>query len=85
MVSMERKNMSKETNENELVPLHSLPRSYYAQMVKEVLEKRGIPCLIKGDVLSTAYGSGGMEVKILVPKGRKKEAEAILEEMLDHI
>jgi len=77
--------MSKETNEKEFVPLRSLPTNYYAQMVKEVLEKRGISSIIKGDVLSTAYGSGGMEVKILVPKGREEEAKAILEEMLDHI
>jgi len=77
--------MLQEMDENEFVPLRTLPTNYYAQMVKEVLEKRGIPSIIKGDVLSTAYGSGGMEVKILVPKGREKEAEAILEELLDHI
>ncbi len=77
--------MSKKTDRNGLVPLRSLPTNYYAEMVKEVLEKRGIPCLIKGDVLSTAYGSGGLKVEILVPKENKVEAEAILEEMLDHI
>jgi len=77
--------MIQEADENEFIPLRTLPTNYYAQMVKEVLEKRGIPSIIKGDVLSTAYGSGGMEVKILVLKGREKEAEAILEEMLDHI
>ncbi len=77
--------MTKETDEEEFVPLRSLPTNYYAQMVKEVLKKKGIPSIIKGDVLATAYGSGGMEVKILVPKGRRDEAEAILEELLDHI
>jgi len=77
--------MLQKMDENEFVLLHTLPTNYYAQMVKEVLEKRGIPSIIKGDVLSTAYGSGGMEVKILVPKGRRREAEAILEELLDHI
>ncbi len=77
--------MIQEADKNEFVPLRTLPTNYYAQMVKEVLEKRGIPSIIKGDVLSTAYGSGGMEVKILVPKGREKEAEAVLEEILDHI
>lgn len=77
--------MSKKTDKNRLVPLRSLPTNYYAEMVKEVLEKRGIPCLIKGDVLSTAYGSGGLKVEILVSKKNKEKAEAILEEMLDHI
>ena len=77
--------MSKKTDRNGLVSLRSLPTNYYAEMVKEVLEKRGIPCIIKGDVLSTACGSGGLKVEILVPQENNVEAEAILEEMLDHI
>jgi hypothetical protein len=59
-------------------------------MVKEVLEKRGIPCVVQSDVLSSAYGAKGatlpgMQTWILVPEDRAEEAREILYQMLDHI
>lgn len=72
------------------VAVHPLPGSLYAEMVKEVLERRGIPCLLKSDALSSAYGAKGtalpgMEARILVPEERAEEAREILFQMLDHI
>ncbi len=72
------------------LPLHPLPGPVYAEMVKEVLEKNDIPCIIKKDFLSSAYGSqgtvsAGLETLIFVPEDRAKESEEILYQMLDHI
>jgi len=69
--------------------LHGQPGIVYTEMVKEVLEKRGIPCLIhRGSLL--AYGvSGsqqlGSESFLLVPEDRHEECTRIITEMLDHI
>ena len=41
------------------VILHTFPSIVYAEMVKEALESRGIPCLMKSDMLTSAYGSKG--------------------------
>ncbi len=73
-----------------MVAIHSLPGKLYAEMVKEVLEKRGIPCVIKTDLLSAAFGSGGIsavgaQATIFVPEDRREESEEILHQMLDHI
>lgn len=73
-----------------LVAIHSLPSKLYAEMVKEVLEKRGIPCVIKTDLLSAAFGSDGTsavgtQATIYVPEKRRVESEEILHQMLDHI
>jgi hypothetical protein len=73
-----------------MVPLHPLPSKIYAEMVREVLEKRGIPCLIKTDLLSSAFGSDGSsavgtQATIYVPQDRQEESEDILHQMLDHI
>ena len=78
------------TRTAKMVPLHPLPSKLYAEMVKEVLEKRGIPCLIKTDLLSSAFGSDGSsavgtQATIYVPQDRKQESEDILHQMLDHI
>ncbi len=71
-------------------PLHPLPGPVYAEMVKEVLEKQGIPCLLRKDFLSSAYGAqgtsaGGLQTYLYVPEERVAESEAILNQMLDHI
>jgi len=73
-----------------MVALHPLPSKMYAEMVKEVLEKRGIPCIIKTDLLSSAFGSDGTsavgtQAVIYVPEDRRQESEEILHQMLDHI
>jgi hypothetical protein len=76
--------------EIKMVPLHPLPSKLYAEMVKEVLEKRGIHCVIKTDLLSSAFGSDGSsavgtQATIYVPQDRREESEEILHQMLDHI
>lgn len=73
-----------------MVAIHPLPSKLYAEMVKEVLEKRGIPCVIKTDPLSSAFGSDGSsavgtQATIYVPQDRREESEEILHQMLDHI
>jgi len=73
-----------------MIPLHPLPSRIYAEMVKEVLEKRGISCIIKTDLLSSAFGSDGTsavgtQAVIYVPEDRCQESEEILHQMLDHI
>ena len=73
-----------------MVSLHPLPSKIYAEMVKEVLEKRGIPCIIKTDLLSSAFGSDGTsavgtQAVICVPEDRRQESEEVLHQMLDHI
>lgn len=79
-----------EPAEEELVELHTLPGTVYAEMVKEVLEKEGIGCVIKpstlsGGLLVNAVGAAGSECRIFVPAGKRKRAEKILTEMMDHI
>ena len=72
------------------VPLDSLPGPVYAEMIKEALDKNGIPCLIRKDVLSSAYGaqgtiSSGLGSYILVPENRFEEGQSLLHQMLDNI
>ncbi len=73
-----------------MVALHPLPGKMYAEMVREVLEKQGIPCIIKTDLLSSAFGSDGCsavgsQATIYVPVDRRQESEEILHQMLDSI
>ena len=71
------------------VLLHTFPSIMYAEMVKEALENRGIPCLMKSDMLTAAYGSKGggvaSRVRIYVPEERAAESDEIMDQMLDHI
>jgi hypothetical protein len=74
----------------ELVALHALPGVIYGEMVKESLEKAGIRCVLKTDVVSTgllARGALGVgqECQIYVNKKDEKRAENILHAMMDHI
>ena len=66
-----------------LVPLKTQPGRIYSEMVKEVLEKKGIFCIIESGPLFSlgSTGSEGDESVILVPEDRYEEAEKILEEM----
>ena len=75
--------------EEEYVELHTLPGKVYAEMVKEALEKEGIGCIIKTDVLASGLLAGGAnaagsECRILVLKHHQKRAAKILNDMMDH-
>ena len=70
--------------------LRNLPGNMYAEMVKEVLDKAGIPSIIKSDVLSSAYGvksvnAPGSAAQIFVPEKYHKKCQQILLDMMDHI
>ena len=75
--------------EGKFALLHTFPSIVYAEMVKEALEKKGIPCLMKSDMLTSAYGSKGggvfSRVRIYVPEDRLKECDETMNQMLDHI
>ena len=69
--------------------LHTFPSIVYADMVKEALENSDIPCLMKSDMLTSAYGSKGggimSRVRLFVPEDRFEESDRIMDQMLDHI
>ena len=72
------------------VPLPNLPGRVYAEMVKNVLEKKGIPCYIHSEGFSEAYGrnaaSGvGTTATLYGPEDRLEECLALQHDMLDHI
>ena len=72
------------------LPLRNLPGNIYAEMVKEVLDKAGIPSMIKSDAISTAYGAktasvAGSAAQIFVPEKYHKQCQQILFDMMDHI
>jgi len=72
------------------VALHELPGLVHAEMVKEVLQQRGIPCYIKADFIAGTYGvrgtgAAGLAARIYVPEEYFDQGEAILNEMFDHI
>jgi hypothetical protein len=72
------------------VPLPNLPGRVYAEMVKHVLEKWGIPCYIQSDGIGGAYqivgtGMPGTGAKLYVPEDRLEECLRLQHEMLDHI
>jgi hypothetical protein len=75
--------------EEEYVELHTLPGKVYAEMVQEALEKEGIGCVIKSDVLTSGLladgaNAAGSECRILVLKRHQKRAATILNDMMDH-
>ncbi len=71
------------------IPLHELPGQMYAEMVKEILEKEGIPSYIKANFLTGAYGIkgsfAGSRATLYVPEEHANRAGSILNQMLDHI
>lgn len=70
-----------------LVPLEVQQGRIYAEMVKEVLEKKGIFCIIQSGPLFS-LGSAGAEGDfsyIHVPEDRFEEAEQILKELTGEI
>ncbi|MBN1998044.1 DUF2007 domain-containing protein [candidate division KSB1 bacterium] len=76
--------------DTQLISIYSLPGMVYAEMVKEALEKAGIRCIIKSDVMTSGLQSKGSQsvggsCQILVDKKNKKKALDILHTMVDHI
>lgn len=73
----------------EYVPLKSLPSRLYAEMLKEILEQEGIPCLIKGEDLGRMLGGGvatsPVEIILWVPEEDYERGLEIAEEILDGI
>lgn len=81
---------SEEVSDVSFVPLPDLPGRIYAEMVKGVLDEKGIPCFIRADGVSDAYrisGTGPVSrgVQLYVPEDRLEECIQIQHEMLDHI
>ncbi|NVM03343.1 MAG: DUF2007 domain-containing protein [Candidatus Helarchaeota archaeon] len=69
-------------------PLQSLPGRIYAEMAKEVFDKKGIPSLIRSTFFSSAYGTRGISgdtTTIFVPEDRFDECKEILKQMFNHI
>ena len=73
----------------QLVRLHSFPGEVYANMVGEALEHEGIPYLVQKEVLGATVivqgATEGAEVTLYVNEVDFENAEAILNEMVDHI
>lgn len=71
------------------VRVHEFPSQMYAEMVKEALERDGIPSYIKADFLTAAYGIkgsfAGSSAALYVPEEEAERARSIAEQMLDHI
>lgn len=72
------------------VAMPALPGRVYADMVKGVLEQRGIPCYIRSEGLIDTIGVSGTGpinrgVKIYVPEDRLEECVEIQHGMLNHI
>ncbi len=79
-----------EMQEVNWLPLRDLPGNLYAEMVKEVLDKKGIPCFIKSDDLSSTLGTKtvstpGASAQIFVPERYHKRCQQLILEMMDHI
>ena len=83
--------LPKEDQEEEfqLVKLHSFPGEVYANMVGEALEHKGIPYLVQKEVLGASVivqgATEGAEVALYVNQEDFKDAEVILNQMVDHI
>jgi len=72
------------------IPLPGLPGRVYAEMIKEVFEKEGIPCYIRSGGITDGFnidaaGPAGENTFIYVPEDRVEECERIQHQMLDHI
>ena len=72
------------------VPLPDLPGRVYAEMVREVLEQKGIPSYIRSDGVSDGYGIVGTGpiakgFQLFVPESKIEIALQIQNGMLNHI
>ena len=79
----------KEIPDIRFVALPNLPGKVYAEMIREVLRQKGIPCYLRSSGIIDAYGISGMpvgdSVRIFVPEDRLEECKDIQHNMLDHI
>jgi len=75
--------------ELQLVKLHAFPGEIYARMVAEVLDQEGIPYLAKREAVSTTYAQQGTTegpgITLYVNQVDSERADAILNQMVDHI
>ena len=72
------------------VALPGLPGRMYAEMIKNVFDKQGIPCYIRSGGVTDGFqidGAGPVSENtvIYVPEDRVEECERIQHQMLDHI
>ena len=72
------------------VRMPELPGRVYTEMVRRVLEEKGIPCYVRADGVTEAYGvvgTGPMAsgAALWVPEDRLEECLNIQHGMLDHI
>lgn len=79
-----------ELPEMRFVPMPGLPGRVYAEMVKSVLEKQGIPCYIRADGMTDTLGISGTSpaagtVRIFVPEDQLEACIDIQQHMLNHI
>ena len=82
-------NQEKKSDEK-FVPLPDLPGRVYAEMVREVLEQKGIPSYIRSDGVSDGYGVVGTGpiakgFQLFVPESQVEFCLQIRNEMLNHI
>lgn len=69
--------------------LRNQPGDVYTEMIKEALERAGIPCILRRSDLM-AYGVSGVSSLgsppyLLVSEERYEESVRIITEMIDHI
>jgi hypothetical protein len=71
------------------VPLPNLPGRVYADMIKETLDAKDIPCYIRSEGVGDAYQFPGTTplgvIRLYVPEDKLKECIEIQQQMLDHI
>ena len=74
-----------------LVPIRRFKSRLYAEMVKDVLDREGIPCFISGDdvgILGMSGFTGTDSVwpaTLWGPEDKKDYIESLSTQMLDHI
>ena len=67
--------------------LNILSGRIYAEMAKEVFDKKGIPSLVKSTFFSSAYGTRGISgdpTTIFVPEEKYEECQEIIKQMFDN-
>lgn len=77
-----------EIEEMEWVKLSPVRGTVLADMIKNLLEQNGIPCIVKKSFFGSAYGGmstglSGFESIVLVPKAQRGEAEQLMQSFFD--
>jgi hypothetical protein len=81
---------NKKQFDEQFVPLPDLPGRVYAEMIKEVLDQKGIPSYIRSDGIADGYGVVGTSpiakgFQLFVPESAVELCKQIQNEMLNHI